>query len=129
MSTQLIFLVLLIVLLVIYAMTEDNYLSNQYWITFQSTSAQYHFNIFIYKHLPHINSFSVIYSSNIYVNVIFLLSYCLFSRDQAFYLAFTLSFTTLFCIVLEVTFQQPQFIMRLPPGQDVDVDQEIIQNF
>lgn len=79
--------------------------------------------------MPGLRHFGVIYSSNIYVNVIFMLGYCLFPRDLAFYLAFAYSFTILFVTVLEVSYQRPQFIMRLPTNHDDYVSRQVINSF
>ena len=76
--------------------------------------------------MPWIRKFGIFFSSNIYSYTIFCLSYCLFSRDQAFYLAFCYSFTTILSTTLEVTYRRPQFIMQFP---DEDSKQmEILKN-
>lgn len=112
------------VILATFPFAEEDYMSENFWYgNNYETSAIVEFNFWMYNNMPALRNFSILFSSNIYSYAIFCLSYCLFSRDQAFYLAFAYSFTTVLSTVIEVAYSRPQFIMVFPEYGKNEVEQ------
>ena len=113
---------MLALILLIFHFLEENQSSIEFW----ESSWTIRFNDFVAQHASAVIVFQgAFFSQFIYCYIIFLLSYSLFPRDNAFYLTFVFSFTTMVALMLEIIYERPPYIMMLPEEEGI---QERLKN-